>query len=215
MPIIDVANKLCPLCETPIGAKPFVATWGVPFVPPHRLYEYCEATMHYECLEGWADRVEFSLGYFHQFVGTDERRNGYILARTENWVLMCGMYQRITREEYPMLKKLRVKQWLETYMPFFKKPYPDFVPTEAEFRVGRIGPAYAQVLIADWPMRLYGSFNNWTQYANGEFRGNMVGGALAAAEKVMSEVRQIAPDLSALERLIEKLEAKNKDVNHA
>jgi hypothetical protein len=198
-----------------------MTTWGVPFAPNHHLYKFCEAALHYECLDNWEDRAEFALGYFIQFASENGRNNAHLLAHTNDWVLMCGIYDRIPNSLEEYLEKYKkppeqpIKRWLEKHTPFAKKGYPEFVPTEAMLRAGRVGPAYAEVIMPDWPMTLYTEFGNWTEYVKSGFRGKMVGGALVTTEKVMSEVRQVAPDLSALEKLIEKLEAKYKDRNHA
>ena len=62
-------------------------------------------------------------------------------------------------------------------------------------------PYYAEVRLADWPMRLYSKFDTWNEFADGGYREGLTGQALAAADKVMRQVSTVAPDTAAIRKL--------------
>jgi hypothetical protein len=81
---------VCPICREGFhDGRPYTGTSGVVFPSGHPLYQYCDAGLHFECLEGWADRGEFSKGYFEM------KRRGFIsigtlLSEGPGWILGCG-----------------------------------------------------------------------------------------------------------------------------
>jgi hypothetical protein len=64
-------------------------------------------------------------------------------------------------------------------------------------------PYFAEVRLTDWPFRLYSKWEDWGAYVGGGYREGLEGAALVAADRVMTEVRQIAPDGSALSELLQ------------
>ena len=71
MALIILGKTKCTLCEAPIAsAGNVVAT--IPFLESsHLLSRYVDATMHYECFQGWYFRKEFVAAY-NQRVGSNE-----------------------------------------------------------------------------------------------------------------------------------------------
>jgi hypothetical protein len=69
-------------------------------------------------------------------------------------------------------------------------------------------PHYAVVRLRDWPFKLYSSWTEWTPFVNEGYRRELVGPALDAAVGVMSEVREIAPTVHALEDLFRSIPAR-------
>lgn len=63
-------------------------------------------------------------------------------------------------------------------------------------------PYFAEVRLADWPFRLYSKWGEWAYFIGGGYKEDLEGAALAAADMVMAEVREAAPDGAALERLL-------------
>ncbi|RKG76890.1 hypothetical protein [Corallococcus terminator] len=59
-------------------------------------------------------------------------------------------------------------------------------------------PYFAEVLLIDWPMRLYSRWAQWDDYVAQGYGQRLSGEALMAAGQVMSEVRQVAPTLEVL-----------------
>ena len=64
-------------------------------------------------------------------------------------------------------------------------------------------PYFAEVRLADWPFRLYSRWGQWADFVSGGYARGLEGVALAAAERVMDEVREVAPDDPALSRLLQ------------
>ena len=62
-------------------------------------------------------------------------------------------------------------------------------------------PYYAEVRLADWPMRLYSKLDTWNEFADGGYREGLTGQALVAADKVMRQVSTVAPDPAAIRKL--------------
>lgn len=80
----------CPICKGGFAdGRAYTGTSGVMFVPPHPLYEFCDAGLHFDCLERWPHRLEFSRGYFEghraAFI-----HYGTLLASEPSWILGCG-----------------------------------------------------------------------------------------------------------------------------
>ena len=111
---IIIGQPECYICKQKIQEdEEWLATWGVPFVPPHHLYEFCDAPLHYSCLAAWPYREEFSLGYFQMF------RYGHILAEGKLWFLSCGpsskgerpYYVQVVLAHWPI--RLKLDKWHE------------------------------------------------------------------------------------------------------
>lgn len=64
-------------------------------------------------------------------------------------------------------------------------------------------PYFAEVRLTDWPFRLYSKWKDWSTYVGGGYRERLEGAGLVAADRVITEVRQIAPDGSALSELLQ------------
>lgn len=70
-------ESACAICGQKIGTDSnLFTTSGVVFAPPHPLYKFCDAPMHWACYEAWEHRPEFARGCFESFVAS-EQRNPY------------------------------------------------------------------------------------------------------------------------------------------
>jgi hypothetical protein len=54
----------------------------------HRLWRFCDAPIHIDCLQDWADRQEFCSAYYTQRLEQYHRERWYILAKGDGW--FCG-----------------------------------------------------------------------------------------------------------------------------
>lgn len=108
----------CCICQQMIEeGEEWTATWGVVFVPPHPLYAFCDAPLHFSCLETWPHRKEFARGYFEMFRQMPLDGAGYILAEGQSWFLGCGPstkgrkphYIEIVLADWPI--RLRSNDW--------------------------------------------------------------------------------------------------------
>ena len=80
----------CPICKGDFAdGRAYTGTSGVAFAPPHHLYDYCDAGLHFDCLERWPHRLEFARGYFERSRATFAHY-GTLLAAAPEWVLGCG-----------------------------------------------------------------------------------------------------------------------------
>ena len=59
-------------------------------------------------------------------------------------------------------------------------------------------PYYAEIDLEDWPFRLYCNWHDWEAFLAGGYGDGLTGIALEAAHSVVSQVRNVAPDLSSL-----------------
>jgi hypothetical protein len=64
-------------------------------------------------------------------------------------------------------------------------------------------PYFAEVRLTDWPLRFYSKWDDWSDYVGGAYKVGWEGAILSVADKVMAEVRLLAPDGPALLRLVE------------
>jgi hypothetical protein len=153
-------------------SSPYTATSGCAFGAGHLLFRYCDAPLHLACLEGWPHREPFSRAYFDDSLASYRSGRGILLHDAGSWFLACGP---VVGLDSPSVKIMR------------RTP-------------GK--PVYAEVRLADWPFRLYSPWGDWDAYALDGFSEGLAGAALAVAQRVMSEVRAIAPTQAALTRLL-------------
>ena len=85
-------GSTCALCREPLD-RPYTATSGVVFPAGSHLYRYCDAPLHFDCLERWPDREAFSAGYFDRAL-THFRDRANLLVERANWILGCGPTRR-------------------------------------------------------------------------------------------------------------------------
>jgi hypothetical protein len=100
-------ESTCAICRGALD-RPYTATWGVPFASNPRLWEYCDAPVHFDCLSSWADRVEFSRGYFVSSLATYWSNYGTLLSATAEWFLACGP---AAPDENPYFAEVRLATW--------------------------------------------------------------------------------------------------------
>ncbi|MGE6760606.1 hypothetical protein ACQKGO_21485 [Corallococcus interemptor] len=62
-----------------------------------------------------------------------------------------------------------------------------------------------EVILADWPIRLYSRWERWTDYSAHTYREGLTSEALKAADAAMAEVRKVAPDLASLSLLRQRM----------
>lgn len=165
-------SSTCAICGELLD-RPYTATSGVFFPYENLLYRYCDAPLHFECLERWPERGTFSAGYFEMALN-DYRLYGNLLIEQDNWILGCGR----TR---------------------YNKP-PEWISGSLRNEL----PHYAEVRLSDWPFRLYSYWSDWDTFIGEGYREGLAGEALKATERIMAEVRQVAPDGRALLGLLEK-----------
>ena len=59
-------------------------------------------------------------------------------------------------------------------------------------------PFCVLVYSRNWPLRLRTDWLNWDLYVQGGYQKGLSGGALEEARRIMTEVREYAPDLATL-----------------
>ena len=149
----------CPICNQNFNDdRAYTGTSGVAFPNDHPLFKFCDAGLHFDCLENWKHRKEFSKGYFDLKKETFDHM-GTLLHQDENWILGCGP------------------------APIQNDPY------------------YAEIVIKDWPCRLYAHWNEWDSFIKTGYQVGLVGEALIEAIEIVNKVSRIAPDLSSLSKL--------------
>lgn len=111
-------DSTCALCGELLD-RPHTATSGVAFPESNPLYRYCDAPLHFDCLERWPERAIFSAGYFELAVA-HFRNNAHLLIEQGDWVLGAGPTQRnqppegITRRltnDLPHYAEIRLRDW--------------------------------------------------------------------------------------------------------
>ena len=117
MALIFESSK-CVICGELLD-RPYTTTWGVFFPVGSSLYRYCDAALHFDCLEKWPERAEFSAGYYNAAL-ENYRSSGNILIEQDNWILGCGptrhnkppewMSGRL-RNELPHYAEVRLPNW--------------------------------------------------------------------------------------------------------
>ncbi len=178
-------NSVCAICGEKLD-RPYTATSGVAFPREHRLYRYCDAPLHYDCFETWADRKAFAGRYFegrlHSYrVGI----TGHLLAEGMSWALICGPYNETDLRpaiEAGVLSEKSIQQGLN------------------------LGdkPNYVTVALSEWLARLSINWADWEIFVGGKYREDLEGRILHDVEQVMRDVRQVAPDSQTLEKLLMK-----------
>lgn len=106
MALISVDSR-CAICGGPLS-HPYTGTSGCAFWPEHRLFAFCDAPLHFSCLEVWPDREEFALAY-HE-LALDRWRKGYgtLIHVAETWFLGCGPS---TPPESPYFAQVCLRDW--------------------------------------------------------------------------------------------------------
>lgn len=162
----------CPICGGDFkDGRPYTCTSGVVFIPPHPLYEYCDAGLHYECLENWPHTAEFSKGYYLATKSMFEYMNT-LLIEGQGWILGCGP------------------------APRSKLPY------------------YVKITLENWPFSLKSKWDDWDLYLEGKYRDGICGRALEDANMIVKQVRELVPNLKALE-IIRQEKLKDQKRNYS
>ena len=81
-------GSTCALCGELLD-RPYIATSGVAFPLVSPLYRYCDAPLHFDCLERWPDREAFSAGYFESALARF-RDHANLLVKRADWILGAG-----------------------------------------------------------------------------------------------------------------------------
>src|SRR3954463_12402768 len=82
-------DSRCAICHDRLD-RPYTATSGTAFPSKHRLFRYCDAPLHLDCLATWPDREEFSERYFVRRLADYWRgRRETLLKATERCFLVC------------------------------------------------------------------------------------------------------------------------------
>ena len=124
----------CAICGGGLD-RPYTATSGVAFPPDHPLWPYCDAPLHWGCLTTWADREEFSRGYFVGSLCAYWSGCGTLLRAAPDWFLACGPAE---PGEPPYFAEVRLAAWpLRLYSEW--KDWSEYV--DDGFRASLSGPA--------------------------------------------------------------------------
>ena len=177
-------TSVCAICGEKLD-RPYTATSGVAFPKEHRLYKYCDAPLHYDCLETWLDRIEFARGYFEGKVhGFRSGLTGHLLAEGIGWALVCGPYNgtdlRLTVEA----------GW-----------FSEEETVQLRLMLGD-KPQYVVVELSEWIVGLRTNWDNWTDFVHGKYKDGLEGVTLHSVEQIMGEVEQIAPNSLSLTKLL-------------
>lgn len=86
-----LSTTTCAICDEKLD-RPFLTTSGVAFVPGHPLFEFCDAPLHFDCVEAWPSRIEFSEAYFRLVLEYHEAGHGYLLKKKDDWFFSTGPY---------------------------------------------------------------------------------------------------------------------------
>jgi hypothetical protein len=103
--------SVCAICKEPLD-RPALATSGCAFPRSHRLFEYCDAPIHIDCLNDWPDRVEFSEAYYVQRYQQFRREGFWVLAEASDWFvgyIPPNQFELMLGQED--LVEVRVRDW--------------------------------------------------------------------------------------------------------
>lgn len=123
MALVDIATSRCAICTGKL-TRSFVATSGIAFPRSHRLFAFCDAPLHLDCLERWPDRLEFSAGYFSAGRTMFESA-GALLHEEATWLLGCGIiggrvtYVEVRMKEWPLRFIAAREHWVEYWQGKF------------------------------------------------------------------------------------------------
>ena len=133
MALIHTGSR-CPICHDRLR-RPYTATWGIAFPPTHRLFPFCDAPLHLDCLATWPDREEFSEQYFVRRLAEYWRGEwGILLEVTDRWFLACAPRVRTS----PFFAWVELRDWpLDLHSP--RTEWTAYV--ERGFRHGLVGEA--------------------------------------------------------------------------
>ena len=126
-------GSVCAICGEKLD-RPFTATSGLAFGPDHRLFKYCDAPLHFDCLETWTDRLGFSLGYYQGHLQSHQNGYGSLLYQADNWFLACGPEV----SGLPYFAKVELKEWPNTLYSKFDK-WTKYA--SGEYQTGLVGEA--------------------------------------------------------------------------
>ena len=180
-------TSVCAICGEKLD-RPYTATSGVAFPKEHRLYKYCDAPLHYDCLETWPDRTEFARGYFESKAhGFRSGLTGHLLAEGIGWALVCGPYKGTN------LRLAVEAGW-----------FSEEEIVQLRLKLGD-KPQNATVMLSEQIDQLNTRWDAWDEFVNEKYRENLQGNILTDVEQIMREVRQVAPNSPTLEKLLTKL----------
>lgn len=118
MAIIIQGFTKCPICNCDLD-RPYTATSGCAFPEGHYLFKFCDAPLHYTCVEKWEHRQEFSRGYFDEACLFAQQRPAGLLIKEEEWALICGpavkgkkpYYVQIRNRDWPITLHYKWEEW--------------------------------------------------------------------------------------------------------
>ena len=123
-------NSVCALCGETLD-RPFLATSGCAFPQEHRLWRYCDAPLHVDCLQDWPDRVEFCSAYYRQRLDQYAEEKWFVLASGDGW--FCGKALpypgSVFAEEDNKFVEVRVEDWPITF-PIEAGRWSEFLESE-------------------------------------------------------------------------------------
>lgn len=111
MAIVALGTSRCVICGSTDLERPYLATSGCPFPREHGLWRYCDGPMHFDCIENWEHRREFSRAYFTRARDRGLQRNE-VAAEGPDWVLMVNAHwHELTLAEWPLRLVTRPAEW--------------------------------------------------------------------------------------------------------
>ncbi len=90
MAIIILGKSIYPICGDLLKSGNFIATSGCAFSPDHPLWRFCDAGLHFKCLESWSHRIEFAQGYYEMTLKGHKEGYGTLLFESDDWFLASG-----------------------------------------------------------------------------------------------------------------------------
>ncbi len=119
MAIVMVGITPCPICGCPVGDDDYTATSGCAFPSGHALFPFCDAPLHFACLENWPWRQPFAQAYFDRARDEARQSPGRLLIDEELWILVCGpagetenpYYVEARRRDWPIRLYSRWEDW--------------------------------------------------------------------------------------------------------
>jgi ribosomal protein S27AE len=115
MALIFEGVTRCAICGELAEARPYTATTDGAFDPSQPLWKFCDAALHFDCLERWPHRAEFARG---NFLACKEYslRFGGVLWEESTWFLACGPCQ---GKGSPLYASIQLGEWpISIYTPW-------------------------------------------------------------------------------------------------
>lgn len=120
-------SSTCAICKGPLD-RPYTATSGLVVDMPLALLKFCDAPLHFDCLEVWPHRAAFSEAWYEARVPRDDAGPHPVLIRTARFALVAGPalpgadphYVEVLQRDWPVRLYSRWAAWNEFVKDGFK-----------------------------------------------------------------------------------------------